>query len=92
LPGFTSRCNLHRDVDGVADGKCTLGVEELPEGEAVDQLHHDERDAVVFARIIGGDDVRMRESRRGDRFVAEARAERVVRSELGIKDLHRDTT
>ena len=81
--------DLLADADHVGHGEATLLVDEVAQGGAVDQLHHDVRDAVVVAGVVGGDDVGMREPGRGDGLVAEADAGAVVGREVGAEDLDR---
>ena len=63
--------HLLADADDVGDGEAAVLVDEVAQGRAVDQLHHDVGDAVVVAGVVGGDDVGVREAGRGDRLVAE---------------------
>jgi hypothetical protein len=81
--------DLLADADHVGDGQATLLVDQVAEGRALDQLHHDVRDAVVVARVVGGDDVGVRETGGGDRLVAEAGPGALVGGEVGPQDLDR---
>src|SRR5206468_7907754 len=63
--------HLLGDADDVGDGEPAALVDQVPQRRAVDQLHDDVGDAVVVARVVRGDDVGVRQPRRGDRLVAE---------------------
>ena len=81
--------DLLADADHVGHREATLFVDEMAQGGPVDELHHDVRDAVVVAGVVGGDDVGVGEPGRGDGFVAEADSGAVVGGEVGAEDLDR---
>ena len=54
------------------------------------QVHREEDDLVLFARVVDGDDVRMPELRGAVRFAPEVFLEDVVVGERGLEDLERD--
>ena len=102
LPGFTSRWT--RPGGGRPRGRRPPGrrcrrpggrraapllVEHVAQGRAPDELHDDGLDAAVAARVVDGDDVRVREPGGGHRLAAEAGDEGVVGGEVGEQDLHR---
>ena len=75
---------LPRDSHAIAFAHAQLEV-------AADQvLHGQERRAVLFAKVEDGDDVAMRELRRGARFAEEAFALLWLAVELGGDDFDRD--
>ena len=74
----------------VADRQRAVQVDRLAQGGAVHELHHDVRDAVVLAGVVGGDDVRVGDRRRGHRLPPEPGAQRLVLGEHRVEGLHRD--
>ena len=62
----------------------------LAQGDALHELHHDVRDAVVLAGVVGGDDVRVGDRGRGHRLAPEPGPQRLVLGEHRVERLHRD--
>ena len=60
------------------------------ERHAIDELHRDERRAVVLVDLVDGDDVRVVERRGGARFLDEAARPSGSAGRLGRQDLDRD--
>src|SRR5208337_2346101 len=66
---------LLQDANYAGDGKGVAGIEQRLQAFAFHQLHGDEIEAVLFARVVHHDDVGMREETRGARFGLEPRQE-----------------
>ena len=67
-----------------------MEIDGLAQGGALHQLHDDVRDAVVFAGVVGRNDVRVRHGRGGDGLAPKAGTERLVLGEPRIEGLDRD--
>jgi hypothetical protein len=78
------------DVDRELGAEALLGVEQLAEALAVDELHHDGLATFVDADVVHPDDVGVAEPGDGDRFAAEALGDDRVGGEVGLEPLHRD--
>ena len=66
------------------------GRDERVQPRAVDELHRDERGAVVLVDLVDGDDVRVIEGGGGARFLDEPAVAIGVRRRLGRQHLDRD--
>ncbi len=81
--------DVDRDVDDPIDRQ-RAGAEDLVQGGAVDQLHHDEAAAVMLADVVERADVGVVQRRGGARLALEAlRGQRVGGGRLG-QELHCD--
>ena len=81
--------DVDRDVDD-AIHRQRAGAEDLVQGGAVDQLHHDEAAAFMLADVVEGADVGVVQRRGGARLALEAfRGQRVGGGRLG-QELYRD--
>ena len=78
------------DVDGELGAEPLLGVEQLAQALAVDELHHDGLAAVVHEHVVDGDDVRVAEAGDRDRLAPEALGDHRVGGEVGAQPLDRD--
>ncbi len=78
------------DVTGEFRTQPLLGVEDLAQALALDQLHHDCLAAVLFEHVVDGDDVGMVEARRGDRFTSESFGDHGVGGQRGLQPFHGD--
>ncbi len=67
-----------------------LGVEQLAQALAVDQLHHDGLTTVLFEHVVDRDDVRMVEARCGDRLAPESLRDDRVGRERRLEPLDGD--
>ena len=71
-----------------------LAADDVPQGDAVDVLHHDVRQRATvgfgFTGVVDGDDRRVVERRRVLRLAAETQVERGVAGQVGSQHLDRD--
>ncbi|MFT3768182.1 MAG: hypothetical protein QM820_22250 [Minicystis sp.] len=82
---------LHQRLGG-GEAEAAAALEQLGEGEAAEQLHHEVRDGVVDGAVVHDlHHVRVRDARGGAGLALEAGDERgVARGALGADELHRD--
>jgi hypothetical protein len=80
---------LPHDVELVLQAELRLPGDDAPELLALEQLHHDEKPAVVLAHVVDDDDVRVRDPGAGLRLAEEAPAKLGRDLEVG-DDLERD--
>ena len=80
--------NLNRDSQRLAERQCTL-LQPVSQRLAVEQLHDEERRAVVFPDVVQRADVRVGQLRDRARFAIEARAEMRISSERVRENLDR---
>ena len=66
--------DLRQDADGVRRGEALVRLEVFLELAALDKLHRDVPDAGVFAEVVDGHDVGMRQPPGCLRFAAKARS------------------
>ena len=92
--GAMRRVERARDLDGQrergVDWQRPLCQPSLSERLAVEQLHHEERRAVVLADVVQRADVRMGQLRDRARFAIEALAELRIGGERGGQHLDGD--
>jgi hypothetical protein len=78
------------DVTGEFGAEPFLGVEDLAQALALDELHDDGLASVLFEHVVDGDDVRMVEARRSDRLAPEALGDHRVGGEGRFEPFDRD--
>ena len=84
--------DVRGDVRGPVGVQATLGLEQLGQGAAVDELLDDEVLPALLEVVVDPDDVGVRELGRGLGLAAEALDERRVGGVLGGQALHRHRT
>ncbi len=77
------------DVAGEFGAQPLLGVEYLAQALAFDQLHHDRLAPVLFEHVVDGDDVRVVEAGRRDRFATEPFGDDGIGGERRLEPLDR---
>jgi hypothetical protein len=87
--GAVERSTLYRDRQCLCGRQRTLR-QPVRQRLAVEQLHDEERRAVVLADVVQRTDVRVGQLRDRARFAIEARAELRVRGQRGRQDLDGD--
>jgi hypothetical protein len=65
-------------------------MHDLPQGQAVDQLHGEEHMSVVLTLVVDRDDIGVAQSGRGARLAAELLDEGLILGKVGAHDLERD--
>ncbi len=83
------RSGLCGDLCGSSGEKCPLGLDDLAQRPALDQLHDHVVGRAFLAPVVDRDDVRVTQIRRRLGFTSEPCDEGLVRSEIGMQDLHR---
>ena len=77
------------DVAGQLGAQALLGVEQLPQALALDELHHHGLTPVLFEHVVHRDDVRVVQAGGGDGLTAEAFGDDLVGREVRLEPFHR---
>ena len=83
------RRDARADVAGQLGAEALLGVEQLPQALAVDELHHHGLAPVLFEHVVHRDDVRVVQAGGGDGLAAEALGDDGVGGEVRLEPFHR---
>jgi hypothetical protein len=81
--------DLARDGDGERHGEPALALEPLPQGFALEEIHHVVQMPVTLAGAVHRHDVGVADPRDQPRLGEKAGREAAVHHQLGMNDLHR---